>query len=201
ARQSLLVPTAGLAEAIAAEWREQGDDIRPATLPLTRMASTAIDRMPEQRDATIEELAGYAGTDLLCYRAAEPFELVERQRRVWQPLLNWAGDTYDARLAVTTAVLPVPQPEPALKRLRGAAEALGNWPLVGVHAATTRLGSLVLGLALHRGRVGSKEALAASLLDELFEIERWGTDREIERRHATLRREVEATAQFLSRLA
>jgi chaperone required for assembly of F1-ATPase len=200
-KRPLVVPTVGLAEAIAEEWQAQGDTIRPAAMPLTRLASTALDRMPAQRGAAIEEVAGYAGTDLLCYRADEPFELVQRQQHVWQPLLDWAAETHGARLIATTSILPVEQPAPALERLRALIEAMSDWPLVGLHAATTALGSVVLGLALAERLLDADQALAASLLDELFEIERWGIDVETERRHAALRREVHGAAVFLAGLA
>ena len=200
AKRLLAVPAAGLAEALAGEWRAQGELVQPQAMPLTRLASTAQDRMPALRAAAIEEVAGYAGTDLLCYRAAAPLDLVERQSRVWQPLLEWAASAYGVRLTVTTSLLPASQPEAAVRGLRAAVETLGDWPLVGLHAATTALGSLVLGLALARGRIDAEEALAASLLEELFEIERWGQDAETEGRHAALRRDVEASALFLDRL-
>jgi chaperone required for assembly of F1-ATPase len=201
AKRPLVGPTVGLAEAIAEEWRAQGDRIRPAAMPLTRLASTALDRMPAQRGAAIDEVAGYAGTDLLCYRADEPFELVQRQQRVWQPLLDWAAETHGARLVATTSILPIEQPAPAVGKLRALIEGMGDWPLVGMHAATTALGSVVLGLALAARRLDADQALAASLLDELFEIERWGIDVETERRHGALRREVHGAAVFLAGFA
>ena len=200
ARQVLAVPTASLAEAIAAEWRGQAETIRPDAMPLTRLASTAIDRMPAQRQAAIDEALAYADTDLVCYRAAEPFELVQRQQHAWQPMLDWVSAAYGVKLAVTTSILPFAQPAAVRDCLRGALEDLGDWPLVGVHAATRALGSLVLGLCLLHGRLDADAALAASLLDELFEIERWGSDIEAERRHAVLRRDLTAAAQFLRAL-
>ena len=200
AKQLLVVPTIPLAEAIAEEWRGQGDTIRPQAMPVTRLASTALDRMPAQRRAVIEEVVAYADTDLVCYRVAEPFELVQRQHRSWQPMLDWLGQTYGVRLAVTTSLLPVAQPAAARARLRGAVEDLSDWPLVGMHMATTALGSLVLGLGLLHGRLDAEAALAASLLDELFEIERWGSDVEAERRLQALRRDVSAAARFLASL-
>jgi chaperone required for assembly of F1-ATPase len=200
ARRALTLPSAVLAEALAEEWRAQGETIRPEDMPLTRLASTAQDRMPALRAAAIDDVVGYAGTDVLCYRAAAPLALVERQQQVWQPLLDWAASVLGTRLAVTTTLLLVTQPDAAVRGLRAAVEKLGDWPLVGLHAATTALGSLVLGLALTRGRIDAEQALAASLLDELFEIERWGKDVETERRHDALRREVDAAALFLDRL-
>jgi chaperone required for assembly of F1-ATPase len=200
AKQALAVPTSRLAEAIADEWREQGDQIRPDTMPLTRLASTAIDRMPAQRQAAIEEVVAYADTDLVCYRAAQPFELVQRQHHTWQPMLEWLTETYAVRLAVTTSILPLVQPPAASAILRRAIEELDDWALVGMHAATTALGSLVLGLGLLHGRLDAEVALAASLLDELYEIERWGSDVEAERRHQALRRDIRAAARFLAAL-
>jgi chaperone required for assembly of F1-ATPase len=197
ARQVLAAPTTALAEAIAAEWRAQAETIRPEAMPLTRLASTAIDRMPAQRQAAIDEVIAYADTDLVCYRAAEPFELVRRQHHAWQPMLDWVNGAYGVKLAVTTSMLPVAQPAAVRERLHSGIEDLGDWPLVGVHAATIALGSLVLGLCLLHGRLDADAALAASLLDELFEIERWGSDVEAERRHDVLRRDVTAVARFL----
>jgi len=197
AKRPLIVPTAHLAEAVAAEWRAQGETIRPELMPLTRLASTALDRMPGLRQAAIDEAAAYADTDLLCYRAAEPFELVQRQYHAWQPMLEWLSAAYGVKLSVTTSMLPVAQPEAARMRLRTAVAGLEDWPLVGLHAATIGLGSLVLGLALLDGRIDAEAALAASLLDERFEIERWGTDPEAERRHAAVRSDVTAAARFL----
>jgi chaperone required for assembly of F1-ATPase len=200
ARQVLAAPTASLAEAIAAEWRGQAETIRLEAMPLTRLASAANDRMPAQRQAAIDEVLAYADTDLVCYRAAEPFELVRRQQHAWQPMLDWVSRAYGVKLAVTTSILPMAQPAAVRERLRCGIEDLSDWPLVGVHAATTALGSLVLGLCLLHGLLDADAALAASLLDELFEIERWGSDAEAERRREVLRRDVTAAAQFLRAL-
>lgn len=198
AKQPLVAPSARLAAAIAAEWQDQGETIQPATMPLTRLASTALDRMPAQRQAAIDEVVAYADTDLLCYRAAAPLDLVRRQHEAWQPMLAWLESAHRVRLRVTTTMVPVTQPEAARERLRALVEILNDWPLVGLHAATTALGSLVLALALRHRRIDARAALATSLLDERFEIERWGSDPEIERRHAALRRDVEAAARFLA---
>jgi chaperone required for assembly of F1-ATPase len=198
AKRTLATPSAALAEAIAEEWRAQPDAIRPELMPLCRLAGTAIDRMPALRAAAIEEVVAYVDTDLVCYRAAAPLELVERQQRSWQPLLEWLHDSLGVRLAVTTAMLPIAQTDAARAEVRRSIERLGDWPVVGVHALTTALGSVVLGLALLHGRIDAEAALAASLLDELFEIERWGAEAEALRRHAALRRDVTAAACFLA---
>ncbi|HET6519945.1 MAG TPA: ATP12 family protein [Geminicoccaceae bacterium] len=198
ARRQLVAPTPALALAIAAEWRAQGGEIRPADMPLTRMACTALDLLPTRRRDAVDEAAGYGETDLLCYRADRPPELAARQRRTWQPLLDWAEATFGARLTVTASALPVAQPAAALARLREAVEAGDDWSLTGLHAATTALGSVVLGLALRERRLTAEAAFAAGLLDELFEAEQWGEDPEAAARRERLRREIEAAGRFMT---
>jgi chaperone required for assembly of F1-ATPase len=197
ARHVLILPTQALAEAVAEEWRQQGETLEPQGMRVTRLAITAIDLMPGRRGDAVEEVAGYAGTDLLCYRADHPANLVARQAAAWQPWLDWAEQQHDARLVPASGIMPVAQPEPALRALHAAVERLGDWRLVGLHAATTLLGSLVLGLAFERGAIGSEQAFTTALLDELFEMEQWGEDDEQIRRHARIRADLVAADRYL----
>ncbi|MCX8100205.1 MAG: ATP12 family protein [Geminicoccaceae bacterium] len=197
ARQALRLPTRPLAEAVAAEWAAQGEQITPPTMPLTRLAVTATDLMPARRADAIEEVVGYAATELLCYRAVSPADLAARQHERWQPWLDWLVATRGARLELVRSLDPCPQPEASLLALRAAVEAVADWPLVGLHAAVTATGSLVLGLALLDGALDAAEAFALAQLDELYQIERWGEEREQQRRHAALRRDLATAARFL----
>lgn len=200
ARNLLTLPREGLALEIAGEWGGQRDEVEPATMPLTRLASTVLDRLPARRAAAIDEVLGFVDTDLLCYRADQPVELVARQSRLWQPLLDWVAAAQGCRLDVTTGLLPVSQPEAARLRLGEVVQGLDDWQLVGLHALVTALGSIVLGLALHAGRIDPAGALDAALVDERFAIERWGEDAEQTRRHDQLRADVAAAARLLALL-
>lgn len=200
ARQTLILPVDGLARAVAEEWQAQGDEIQPDLMPITRLATTAYDRMPKLRTAAVDEVADYAQTDLVCYRAAQPDALVEQQEAAWQPALDWMAARYDIAFEVTEALLPIAQPETTLQRVRGVIDAIDDWPLIGVHGATTSLGSVVLALALWHGRLDAGQAADASLVDALFEIEQWGEERDATKRHEALRRDVEGTARFLQHL-
>jgi chaperone required for assembly of F1-ATPase len=197
ARHKLVAPSLALAEAIAGEWRAQGDEVDPRAMPLTRLTTTAIDLMPVRRDDAIAEVAGFAGTDLLCYRAAEPADLVARQSRGWQPWLDWLLRRHDSLLVTTQTVAAVAQPEASLRTLRAVIERCDDWRLVGLHAATTLTGSIVLGLALEEGAIEPEAAFALACLDELYEVERWGEEEEQQRRHAALRRDLAAADRFL----
>ncbi|SMF43168.1 Chaperone required for the assembly of the F1-ATPase [Tistlia consotensis] len=197
ARVPLAVPAAGLAEAIAEEWRAQGATLDPSTMPLTALACSTIDLVSAKRAETVEELAGFAEHELLCYRAPNPAELAERQKAVWQPLLDWAALGLDAPLVATEGLASVPQPPDALAALRRAVERQDDWRLAALALAVRVSGSLVVGLALAEGRLDATGAFEAAELDESFTIERWGEDPEAAKRRRGLLAELAAAERFL----
>jgi chaperone required for assembly of F1-ATPase len=199
-KRDLIVPTAALAAAIAAEWNTQADAVRPAEMPLTRIANTAIDRVSPQRTLVVQQIAGYAGTDLVCYRARRPPELTSRQQTVWQPLVDWAVRRYDAPLEVTVGVIPITQPPTSLHALSAAVAEYDDFTLAALFLATAACGSLVIALALVEGRLDADAAFAVSQLDESFQIESWGEDAEQALRRQALARDISAAAQFVSLL-
>ena len=200
AKARLAVPGRALADAIAAEWAAQRERIDPASMPLTRLASTAVDLVTPRRDAVVAEITKYAATDLVCYRADHPPELVARQHRAWQPLVEWVAQRYAAPLEVTTGILPQPQSGASLAALRQAVDAYDAMALAALNFATAACGSMVLALALAEGRLDAAEAFAAAQLDESFEIEQWGEDAEQMARRAALGDDIAAAAQFLALL-
>jgi chaperone required for assembly of F1-ATPase len=199
-KRVLVVPSAALAAAIAAEWEAQQGEIRPETMPLTRLAGATIDRSSTARDAVVRQVAHYAGTDLVCYRAAHPPALAARQQMVWQPLVDWASERYDAPLTVTTGVIPASQPAASLAAFASAVAGYDDFALTALHTATTAGGSLVIALALLERRLDAGEAFAASQLDESFQIEAWGEDGEQAKRRVALAAEIAAAAQLISLL-
>lgn len=197
---ALVMAQRRLATALAEEWQAQEQEIRPRAMPLMQLASTAIDRVAPRQAEVVEELAGYATTDLVCYRVDHPEELARRQQRLWQPLVDWATLHYDAPLSVTTGILPQPQPPGALAALRMAVSRLDPLTLAALHGAVTACGSLVLGLALLEGRITAAEAWEAAQLEEAWQIEQWGEDEEASRRRAALRANLEAVVRFMGLL-
>lgn len=197
AGQILRVRHAVLAEAIAGEWLAQGETIRPGSMPLTQLASTALDRVIPNRRTIVSQLVNYAGTDLLCYRAETPQDLVARQERLWQPLVDWVAATFAVELRVTRGVIPVAQPEATLAALEAALERYDHMRITALQSAVAAMGSLLLGLALVEGRLGPEEAFAASQLDETYQIELWGEDPEAARAREALRKDIAAASLFL----
>ena len=191
------LPTGALARAVAGEWETQGEDIDPAAMPLMRLVATALDRVTAQRATVEADLAAFGAADLVCYRAETPAELVERQRALWQPLVDWAATAHDSALTVTTGVVPVEQPRQAVAALARPLGGLSDLELMAVHAVTTATGSLVIGLAFAAGMVDGTRAFEAGLLDELYGIEVWGDDPEAARRLEALRSDILAAERLL----
>jgi chaperone required for assembly of F1-ATPase len=193
----LRVPFLPLAEAIAAEWQAQGDEIRADGIPLTQLASTALDRVGPEREMILDQLMAYAGSDLLCYRAEGPDDLVERQRRLWQPLLDWMYGHWGVALTVTAGVIPISQPEAALTALRDHLDRYDVWSLTALQSAVAAMGSLVLGVALVEGKMSPEEAFAASQLDETYQNELWGEDAEAMKFRDSLRNDIRLVGVFM----
>jgi chaperone required for assembly of F1-ATPase len=173
AKQPLLLPNDALAEAVAAEWRAQETDIKPHLMPITGLANAAIDRMSP---AFTAGLAAYGESELLCYRAADPPELVAREAEVWGSILEWAQSRYDVAFTKVTGIMHQPQPAETLKRLAAALSAYGPFHIAALSPIVTISGSLVIALAVAEHRLEPDAAFDAALLDELWQAEKWGED-------------------------
>jgi chaperone required for assembly of F1-ATPase len=176
AKTPLVVPSLAMAQAIAAEWDAQAGLIKPETMPVTRAANSALDKVAPQFAEVADMLAGYGGTDLLCYRATAPQELIDRQAGAWDPLLLWSANALDAPLRVTSGVIPIDQPAASLAALQATVHAYSAFRLAALHDLIAISGSLILGLAATRGRLSAAEAWTLSRIDESWQNEQWGVD-------------------------
>lgn len=178
AKAALVVPTQAMAEAIAQEWDAQTDAIDPRTMPVTRGANAAIDKLRVQRAEVVTLLAEYGGSDLLCYRAHAPESLVLRQAEAWDPMLRWADETLNVRLRVGLGVMHVAQDSDALDRLQSELAAFDDFALAALHDLISLSGSLILALAVIRDAIPPEEAWLRSRVDERWQAEQWGEDEE-----------------------
>jgi chaperone required for assembly of F1-ATPase len=176
--RKVILPTPALAALVAADWDAQAVEIDSLRMPAQRLAATAIDRVGGVREDVADEIARYAGSDLLCYRAESPVGLVEVQSRSWDPVLDWAAEDLGLRLTAVGGIIHSPQPEGALSRVRALALGLDDFGLTALAHATSLFGSAVLALALQRGRLDGREAHDIARLDEAWQEERWGVDYE-----------------------
>jgi chaperone required for assembly of F1-ATPase len=197
AKALLKLPNAALAEAVANEWRAQSGTINPHTMPLTGLANAAIDRITPDFAAG---LSRFAESELLCYRAADPPDLVARQNAVWNPILDWARSRYDVSFTLVTGIMHQPQPATTLARLHDAISARPAFELAPLNHLVTIAGSLVIALAVLEGELEVEEAFAAAHLDELWQAEQWGEDNFALEARAVHYRDFRSAARFLQLL-
>jgi chaperone required for assembly of F1-ATPase len=197
ARKPLVVPAEKLARAIAGEWNGAAETIDPRAMPLTGLANAAIDRVVPDPETFAAGLAKYAESDLACYRAESPRELVARQEKSWDELLGWARRRFDVDFCTTSEIVHVSQPEPTIRRLAHAVASFDPFHLAGLSPLVTISGSLVAALAVAEGQLSPEQAWDAVTIDEQWHREQWGEDAEAEAALETRRSDFFAAARFL----
>lgn len=201
AKRPLTVPTQAFAEAIAEEWRAQSEEVDPTTMPVTRLANSAIDNVTPQLEAVAQMLAEYGNSDLTCYRADRPEALIQRQAEAWDPLLDWAADSFGARLIPVQGVMHQAQSPAALGALRAPLDEMDAFELAAFHDLVVLPGSLVIGLAAAQGFAAPQALWEASRVDETFQAEQWGADEEAAEAAEVKRQDFLRAAQILGLLA
>jgi chaperone required for assembly of F1-ATPase len=200
ARNMLILPTAALAEAVAAEWNGQGEKVEPRSMPFTSLANAAIDRVAPDKEAFAAALAQYGESDLLCYRADHPAALADRQAKLWDPLIAWGRRRFDVDFEIVCGVIHKAQPDNTVRQLAQAVAARGVFELAALAPLVTIAGSLLIALALAEDAIGLEEAWSAAALDEQWQTEQWGEDAEAAAALAGRRADFEAGYQFLKLL-
>ena len=176
ARANLVLPNLAVAQLVAAEWDAQGEAVIPASMPLTRLVNVAIDRAEVTRNAMIDEVVKYAGTDLVCYRAPSPKTLVAAQADAWDRLMDWAGRTHDVHMINTYDAMAIPQPAASLQALRAVIKPLDKWHLTALAFANGLTGSAIVALALIHRFIDGETAFKAIRVEENWQASRWGAD-------------------------
>ena len=198
AKRLLVLPTLAMAEVIAAEWDAQQGRVKPETMPATRAANSAIDNVAIQFAAVAHDLARYGETDLLCYRATAPQELIDRQADAWDPLLAWSAAALRSPLIATAGVMHIRQPETSIAKLTSQIHAFTPFQLAAVHDLIASSGSLILALAVTRGRLSLDEAWRLSRIDETWQNELWGVDEDAAALESLKRQAVAEAGRFFA---
>lgn len=196
----LQLPTAALAQLVAAEWAAQGEKIVFADMPATRLAFTAVDRAPGHREEAAGDVADRAGSDAICYFAEAPEALVAQEVSRWGPVLDWAAEALGLEFVRVSGLIHQPQPEATLEGVRALALELSDVELTGLVVAAGLYGSAILALALQRGQLSGEEAFDLSRLDEAFQESQWGVDEDAAARTARQRHEARVLEQWFQAL-
>ncbi len=181
-----ILPTRALADQVAEEWVRQGEQLALASMHAMRLANTALEATHHAREATAQSIADFAGSDLLCYYAVAPAGLLERQERLWGPILDRAEAELGLRFIRVAGIVHQAQPPETLESVRAMALELDDFGLTGLAFGAALFGSAALAIALQLGWLGGEEAFALSRVDEAWQEEKWGVDDEAAERTARL---------------
>lgn len=196
-----VAPTEALAQLCADEWNAQGENIMPASMPVSQMAFATLDWTAKQREKLADYIASFGATDLCCHRAESPAELVERQARTWDPIVDWAAETLGARLLVVTGIVAAPEQQHAIAKLRAEALALDDHRLTALAQATGLAGSALIGFGVVKCWLTPDRAFRAAALDHLWSLEKWGEDEEARARVDRQHHELSQITRYLEALA
>ncbi|PIE12945.1 MAG: ATPase [Rhodobacterales bacterium] len=178
AKAQLILPTEGLAREVAAEWQAVDENIDPLTMPFTRSANAAIDKVSLQHGEVADMIAAYGDSDLTCYRADTPEGLVKRQAEAWDPVLDWARVEQGISLTPVQGVMHSPQEAKSLDRMAALTHQLDPFALTAFHDLVSLSGSFLLGLAVTEGLYPPEKVWQLSRIDETWQEEQWGEDEE-----------------------
>lgn len=177
ARAELVLPLKPMADAVAAEWAAQGDDIDPATMPFTALAQGALDQVAKERPRIVSRIAAFADSDMLYFRGdANQQALADHQAEKWDLLLDWARARYDVSFTLVCGIMHQSQSPLTLKRLAEAVEAQDDFTLAAMLSLVGLAGSLVAVLGLVEGAFDADELWPLVNLEELWQEQQWGAD-------------------------
>lgn len=196
--RNLLLSSFSLAEEIAREWESQKEYIQLSNMPFTQLAYTLFDKVEDARQLIIDEIMKYAASDLACYRATHPEDLLLRQKKNWDPLLSFLKEEFEINFKTIQGIQYLRQPEEGLKKFKELMEKLSAPEVTSMQAVTSLIASAVISFALIKEKVTADECFAAATVDERFQMEKWGVDAEAEKKQARLKEEIEIAARFLS---
>lgn len=197
-RNGLAVPSSALADAIAAEWAAQDEDIIPATMPLTGLAQGALDQVESQRDRIVGRIAAFADSDMLYYRADQSQQaLIDHQADRWDPLLDWARQRYDVSFNLIHGIRYEAQPEETIERLTMAVEAQDDFTVAAMLALVGLSGSLIATLALVEQARDADMLWPLVNLEELWQEQQWGRDDQAVMARNIKQAEFQAAARFV----
>ena len=193
----LLLQSQPLAAAIALEWAAQGEEIRPTTMPLTLLANTMIDKVRgHDRAAMNAEILKYGGSDLICYFATHPADIVRLHQERWLPLIQWMKEKYGIILETVSGIKYHQQPKESLESLKKVIEGLDAAEFTVVQSAAATTGSVAIGLAILEEKLSPDEAYKTACVDEIYQLKTWGEDAVAQERLDITRSELNTIARF-----
>ncbi|KAF4670528.1 hypothetical protein FOL47_001995 [Perkinsus chesapeaki] len=165
AKRHLVLPSEGLAYAVAEEWDRQDRFVRPHYMPLMALAATTIDLTMEDMEGVVERNLHYLNTDMTCYG-----EYPE-----WIKYRKYVSEKFNCTIASCKGISLPKHSEGADAALRAYLSTLSPWQLTAFDEMTRSAKSVIIALNYYLGNAPLNEACRASVLEELDNRGKWGT--------------------------
>ena len=189
-----------LVKKVVEEWVAQKEKVDISSMPLTNISYTVIDKISKNRKKEIEKLTKWASSDLLCYRALSPKELIDLQHLKWQPHLDWLKEVFSINLSHSQGIKHEEQDVKSLKAIHSLICYFDCYSLFSLIQLTKIFGSLILSLRVLKDKICWNDVFEDSQLDENWQREKWGNDQDSLKNKTLLFEEMELIKKFSSLL-
>ncbi|MBN9565792.1 MAG: hypothetical protein J0G29_06865 [Alphaproteobacteria bacterium] len=144
--------------------------------PLYQMAAQAIDNIAFNPSLTIIELVGFLKTDTLLYICPTDPAIYQKQQEIWFPIHQWFKDHLGIIIPLSETIAPPALSGAILSGIETYLKSQSIFSLSGIQAATHIAHSLLIAILINESALDADNAFKASLLEELTQNEKWGTD-------------------------
>lgn len=174
AGNDIIFPSRGVAELVAAEWDYQRDFIRPVTMPLMKLCSTASEQIPVDKLEMLHSFKGTLENDVVAQRNRDNPTIVRLQNKFYNPILLWMEEMWGDRLRLTEWVASRDQPFDLILDVLDHVALMDDWRFAMLDTLTTQTSSVMLPLAIVEGRMDLETALQASRIEVDWQMRRDG---------------------------
>ena len=186
-----------IAKEVLKEWDQSSDIIKTDDLVFYGLLSTAIDRVREEKNSYINDIINFIDTDLICYRADNPIDLVSFQNKHWDPVIMLIEKYINNNVSVFKGVMPSQQNSKVHHKIKKLVVELNDVQISVLHRITNLIGSVFLALCILKKDLSNKQAFELSFLDELWQAENWGYEEDASAKRKRIRTELNRLIFFI----
>lgn len=177
-QNELIFPNYDSAYETSLEWDINSDILNTDEMVFFGIYSTAIDRISNDRKSFINEIMQFIDTDLICYRAEKPIELLQLQKVEWDPILSIIKGYINIEIDVFHGVMPEKQNKTVHNKIIKVINNFSDLEISILYRMTNITGSIFISLCVLKGDFLQKNLFELCFLDELWQAREWGFEQE-----------------------
>lgn len=197
-KKELVLPSEILVNEVLREWDQNSDNINIDDLVFYGVLSTAIDKVNLKKDAYVNDIIDFIDTDLICYRAESPNDLIALQNKSWNPILLLIEKYIDVKIKVFKGVMPSNQDQKVHTEIKKLISNLSDVQISVLHRITNLIGSIFLSLCILKKDLLKEDAFECSFLDELWQAKNWGHEEDASIKRNKIRLELNRLIHFVN---